>query len=65
MTKEKLYSSITEKYDELKIVLQGTDIDKIREISLEVHAMVHPAEVSEREEKTIADYVLDYMLEGN
>ena len=65
MTKEKLYSSITEKYDELKIALQGTDIDKIRELSLEVHAMVHPAEVSEREEKTIADYVLDYMLEGN
>ena len=65
MTKEKLYTQITEKYDELKIALQGTDIDKIRELSLEVHAMVHPAEVSGREEKTIADYVLDYMLEGN
>ena len=65
MTKEKLYTQTTEKYDELKIALQGTDIDKIRELSLEVHAMVHPAEVSGREEKTIADYVLDYMLEGN
>lgn len=65
MTKEKLYTQITEKYDELKSALQGTDIDKIRELTLEVHAMVHPAEVSGREEKTIADYVLDYMLEGN
>lgn len=27
--------------------------------------MVHPAEISGRTEKTIADYVLDYMLEGN
>lgn len=65
MTKEELYASITEKYDELKSVLQGTDIDKIRELTLEVHALVHPAEVSGREEKTIADYVLDYMLDGN
>lgn len=65
MTKEELYSSITEKYDELKSALQGTDIDKIRELTLEVHALVHPAEVSGREEKTIADYVLDYMLDGN
>lgn len=65
MTKEKLYTQITEKYDELKLALQGTDIDKIRELTLEVHAIVHPAEVSGREEKTIADYVLDYMLKGN
>lgn len=27
--------------------------------------MVHPAEISGRSEKTIADYVLDYMLCGN
>lgn len=27
--------------------------------------MVHPAEISGRTEKTIADYVLDYMLRGN
>ena len=65
MTKENLYAQITEKYEDLKSALQGTDIDKIRELSLDVHAMVHPAEVSGREEKTIADYVLDYMLEGN
>lgn len=27
--------------------------------------MVHPAEISGRTEKTIADYVLDYMLKSN
>lgn len=65
MTKEELFEPITKKYNELKLTLQGTDIDKIRELTLEVHAMVHPAEISGRTEKTIADYVLDYMLRGN
>lgn len=65
MTKEELFEPITKKYNELKLALQGTDIDKIRELTLEVHAMVHPAEISRRTEKTIADYVLDYMLRGN
>jgi hypothetical protein len=65
MTKEELFEPITKKYNELKLALQGTDIGKIRELTLEVHAMVHPAEISGRTEKTIADYVLDYMLRGN
>lgn len=65
MTKEELFAPIRERYSELKQALQGTDIGKIRELTLEVHAMVHPAEVSGRTEKTIADYVLDYMMSGN
>ena len=65
MKKEELLTPIREKYDELKKALEGTDIGKIRELTLEVHAMVHPAEVSGRSEKTIADYVLDHMLLGN
>lgn len=65
MKKEELLTPIREKYDELKKALEGTDIGKIRELTLEVHAMVHPAEVSGRSEKTIADYVLEYMLLGN
>lgn len=65
MTKEILLASIRERYNELKQALNGNDIDKIRELALEVHAMVHPAEISGRDEKTIADYVLDYMLKGN
>ncbi len=65
MKKEELFTSISEKYDELKAALKGTDIVKIRKLTLEVHAMVHPAEISGRTEKTIADYVLDYMMLGN
>lgn len=65
MTKEELFAPIRERYDDLKQALKGTDIEKIRELALEVHAMVHPAEISGRTEKTIADYVLDYMLLGN
>lgn len=65
MTKEELLTSIGERYDDLKQALKGTDIDKIRELTLEVHSMVHPAEISGRTEKTIADHVLDYMLSGN
>ena len=65
MTKEELFAPIREKYNELKNAIEGTDIDNIRELTLEVHAMVHPAEISGRTEKTIADYVLDYMLNGN
>lgn len=65
MTKEELFAPIKERYHELKQALDGTDIEKIRELTLEVHSMVHPAEVSGKTEKTIADYVLDYMLSGH
>lgn len=65
MTKEHLYASINKKYEELKQALQETDLERIKELTLEVHAMVHPAEISGSGDKTIADYVLDYMLCGN
>lgn len=65
MTKETLISSFEEQYKELERALQGDDIEYIRKMALDVHAMVHPAEVSEKKEKTIADYVLDYMMEGH
>ena len=65
MTKEDLFAPIREKYNELKIALEGTDIDRIRKLTLEVHSMVHLAEISGKNEKTIADYVFDYMLNGN
>jgi len=65
MTKEELYAPIYAKYDALKHALIGSDIELIRELALDVHAMVHPAVVSERGEKTAADYVLDYMMSGH
>lgn len=65
MNKEEMYKEINDKFEELKTALEGDDLAKIKELTLELHAMVHPAEVSGRTEKTIADIVLDYMLEGN
>jgi hypothetical protein len=65
MNKEEMYKEINDKFEELKTALEGDDLAKIKELTLELHAMVHPAEISGRTEKTIADIVLDYMLEGN
>ncbi len=65
MTKEDLFAPIRERYGELKEALKGPDLERIREITLEVHAMVHPAEISGRKEMTIADYVLNYMMKVN
>ncbi|MBP5553236.1 MAG: hypothetical protein J6X94_00025 [Lachnospiraceae bacterium] len=65
MNKEAMYKEIDEKFEELKSALEGDDLTKIRELTLELHALVHPAEISGRKEKTIADLVLDYMLEGH
>ena len=65
MTKEAFIRSFQEKHKELELALQGDDIGYIRKLTLDVHATVHPAEVSGKEEKTIADYVLDHMMEGH
>ena len=65
MTKEAFIRSFQEKHKELELALQGDDIGYIRKLTLDVHAMVHPAEVSGKEEKTIADYVLDHMMDGH
>ena len=65
MGKKALYSEFEKNYEELKTLLTQDDLEKIINKTLEVHAMVHPREVSGASEKTIADYVLDYMLEEN
>ena len=65
MNQNTQYKAFEKKYEELKVALSGDDLDQIRELTLEVHAMVHPAEVSGLSEKTISDYVLDHMLSGN
>lgn len=65
MTKELLINSFEEKHKQLELALQGDDIEYIRKLALDVHAMVHPAEISGKTEQTIADYVLDYMMEGH
>ena len=65
MNKEAMFSEINAKYDELKFALDGEDLDKIKTLTLELHALVHPREISGRSEETIADFVLDYMMDGN
>ncbi len=65
MNKEAMLSKINKTYEELKAALDGNDPDRILEDTLELHALVHPAQVSGRSEKTVADLVLDYMLQGN
>lgn len=41
--------------------MQGVDEERIKKLALELHAMVHPADVSGSKEKTIADIVFEYM----
>lgn len=65
MTNEDLYAPIREKYQALKGDLEGNDLQQIIARTLEVHAMVHPRSVSGLAEKTISDYVFDYMQKEN
>ena len=65
MDKEKVFSTINNKFEELKKALEGDNLEKMRELALELHAMVHPAEISGRAEETVADFVLRYMMEGH
>lgn len=65
MIKEDLYDPIREKYHNLKDVLKTRDLQHIIELTLEVHAMVHPRLVSDISKKTISDYVIDFMLTDN
>ncbi len=65
MTNEDLYAPIREKYQKLQQALEGSNLQQIIGLTLEVHAMVHPGLASGCEEKTISDYVVEYMLKDN
>ena len=65
MDKEKVFSTINNKFEELKKALEGDNLEEMRDLALELHAMVHPAEISGRAEETVADFVLRYMMEGH
>ena len=65
MNKETMITAIDSKFEELKTALEGENLEMIRELTLDLHAMVHPAEISGKNEKTIADFVLDYMMKDN
>ena len=57
MEKDNLFSSFDSKYEELKQALKGNELKTIKKPTLVVHAMVHPAEISGKREKTIDDMV--------
>ncbi len=63
MTSQDLYAAVHEEYEKLKSVLPTNNLGAIIEQTLKVHAMVHPKAVSGIKQDTIADYVLNYMLE--
>ena len=65
MNKDEMFNTINTTFEELKAALEGDDLSKIKELTLELHALVHPASVSGRAEKTVADIVLDHVLNGN
>ncbi len=65
MNIEKLCSEFDVKYKQLQKALGDSNIEEIKKLALEVHALVHPAVISGKTGKTIADYVLEYMLDGN
>ncbi len=65
MNTDKIFSEFDLKYNQLIKALEGSNIEEIKNLALEVHAIVHPAVVSGSKEKTIADYVLEYILAGH
>ncbi len=48
MDKETMISAINSKFAELKNALEGDSLETIRELALDLHAMVHPSEISGR-----------------
>ncbi len=58
MTKDELIADFYKRYEELKTALKSANIDRIRELSLDVHAMVHPAEVSGIDVYALREYML-------
>lgn len=65
MTPQDLYTPIGKEYELLKQSIDTKDLSYILSLALKVHALVHPKEISQSNENTIADYVLEYMLKGD
>ena len=65
MTKQALYDA----YHTLDLAfheaLNARDPKRVKALALELHALVHPACVSGRSERTMADWVVEYMLAGH
>ena len=44
MNKETMITAIDSKFEELKTALEGENLEMIRELTLDLHAMGHPTE---------------------
>lgn len=58
MTKDAMIADFYKRYEELKTALKSANIDRIRELSLDVNATIHPAEVSGRDVYALREYML-------
>lgn len=65
MTKQEICRPIYNKHGELSNAINGDDLQQIKKLALELHALVHPSEVSGFSTRTIADIVFEYMRAGN
>ncbi len=65
MLKQELYGAYDRKNLAFREAVQERDAQKVKALALELHALVHPACVSGGGEKTMADYVVQYMLAGH
>lgn len=65
MTKQEICQQIYNVYNELSEAIKCDDIKLIKELALKLHSMVHPAEISDKKDETIADHVFKFMKNGN
>ncbi len=65
MTKQQLYDNFGAINLAFHRALDDRNSEKVKSLALRLHALVHPACVSGGSEKTMADYVAEYMLAGH
>ena len=65
MLKQKLYDDHRAADLAFHEALTARDPEKVKALALKLHALVHPACVSGGGERTMADYVVEYMLAGH
>ncbi len=65
MTKQKFYDNYNTVNSAFHEALDKRDPEKVKSLALQLHALVHPACVSGGSEKTMADYVAEYILAGH
>lgn len=65
MAKQRLYDNFSAINLAFHRALGERDPEKVKSLAFQLHALVHPACVSGGSEKTMADYVAEYILAGH